>query len=329
MISQDMDSLTQTQAVSALGSSVYSILDKCGEVDAKLDLVDENLQKLQALYQRYLDTLETSQQSKVNADINILASDILALCSTLTSEIGTIKQDSCSGMSRNKSQVIKVEGKLNKAFRRYKEIENDFQQKHQAQLIRQYRIVQPESSDAEIVETIESSSNNQVFGQMILMSNRQGQSSQVLNAVESRHVAIQQVGKQIQEIAQLSQEVERLVSDEEIPLANIESDTEDVGGQVEKAGGEIGQAVVNARNRKRNKWYCLLLGTCSIFRKDSKLTANNSCHHFHYCCRCHYNSSRQQKAIEYSYLKLHPPHHRCYWVLFNWPSTPDSKSTKH
>jgi syntaxin 1B/2/3 len=299
-----MDSLAQTQAVSEPDSGVYSILNKCGEVDVRLDLVDENLQRLQALYRLYLDTLERSQQSMVNADINILTSDVLASCSALASEIGTIKRDSSSRMSRNKLQVIKVEERLNKAFRRYKEIENDFQQKHRAQLTRQYRIVEPELSDAEIVKKIESSSNYQVFGQMILLSNRQGQSSQVFNAVEIRHVAIQQIGKQIQEIAQLSQDVERLVTDKETPIANIESGTEDVGGQVEKAGGEIGQAVVSARSRNRNKWYCLLLGTCSILRKDSKLTANNSCNHFYYCRRCHYNSSRQQTAIENSYLKL-------------------------
>jgi hypothetical protein len=81
--------------------------------------------------------------------------------------VKNIKQDPESGNPRNAPQVGKVDRRLKTTITRSQQLERDFRRKAQEQIERQYRIVRPDASDAEVREAVEDTSNQQVFSQAV------------------------------------------------------------------------------------------------------------------------------------------------------------------
>ena len=142
-------------------------------------------------------------------------------------------------------------------------MDSTFRKKLQEQMARQYRIVRPEASEAEVREAVEDTSNQQVFSQALLQSDRRGQSKSALNAVQDRHKAIQKIESQMIELAELFQDMEQLVVQQEAAVVDIEMKGEEVVENMDKGTQEIGVAIKSARNARKWKWYCL--GICGMF----------------------------------------------------------------
>lgn len=93
----------------------------------------------------------------------------------------------------------------------------------------------------------------------MMNSNRQGQAQSTLNAVRSRHEAIQNIERQMIELAELFTEMDNLVVQQEAAVVNIELKGEEVVDNMDKGNQEIGTAIVHARNTRKWKWWCLCI----------------------------------------------------------------------
>ncbi|KFY26174.1 hypothetical protein V491_01403, partial [Pseudogymnoascus sp. VKM F-3775] len=122
---------------------------------------------------------------------------------------------------------------------------------------RQYKIVRRDASAAEVREAVEDTSNQQVFSQALLQSDRRGQSRQALSSVQNRHAAIQKIEGQMMELAQLFQDMEALVVQKEDAVALTEQNGEQVQDNLDKGTEQINLGIKSARARNRKKWYCL------------------------------------------------------------------------
>lgn len=171
--------------------------------------------------------------------------------------IKAIKQQPESGSPKNAPQLGKVDRKLKNAIQDYQKVDAAFRKKLQEQMARQYRIVRPEASEAEVREAVEDTSQQQVFSQALLQSDRRGQSRSALNAVQDRHAAIQKIESQMIELAELFQDMEQLVVQQEAAVVNIEMKGEEVVEHMDKGNQEIGTAIKSARNARKWKWWCL------------------------------------------------------------------------
>jgi syntaxin 1B/2/3 len=236
-----------------------AILNECREIDKGIDSIERNLENLRMLQQRSLDDPDSSQQSATNKQLDALSSETMTMYRNFAARIKAIKQQPDSGSPKNAPQVGKVDRKLKTAINQYQNIESDFRRKLQTQMARQYRIVRPEASDAEVREAVEDTSNQQVFSQALLQSDRRGQSRAALSAVENRHAAIQKIEAQMIELAQLFQDMEELVVQQEPAVVNIEQKGEEVVENMDKGNQEIATAIVSARARNRKKWWCLCI----------------------------------------------------------------------
>lgn len=147
-----------------------AILNECREIDRGIDTIDRNLERLRFLQQRSIDDVDASQNTSTNRELDALSSETMTLYRNFTQRIKTLKGMRESGDPRNKPQVGKVDRKLKRAINEYQQAETDFRHKLSAQMERQYRIVRPEASEAEVREAIEDTSNNQVFSQAVSFS---------------------------------------------------------------------------------------------------------------------------------------------------------------
>lgn len=60
-----------------------------------------------------------------------------------------------------------VDRKLKQAMNEFQQLEQVFRKKLGEQMARQYRIVNPDASDEEVVAAVEDTENNQVFSQAV------------------------------------------------------------------------------------------------------------------------------------------------------------------
>ncbi|KAI9865448.1 MAG: nicotinate phosphoribosyltransferase [Trichoglossum hirsutum] len=236
-----------------------AILNECREIDRGIDSIESNLERLRFLQTRSLDDPDASQNTATNRELDALSSETMTLYRNFAQRIKTIKSQPDSGSPRNAPQVGKIDRKLKSAINQYQNVEADFRKKLQAQMERQYRIVRPDASDAEVREACSDTSNQQVFSQALLQSDRRGQAQSALRAVESRHQAIQKIEQQMIELAQLFQDMEALVVQQGAAVEVIEQQGTETVDNVGQANVEINGAIEKARSRNRKKWWCLLI----------------------------------------------------------------------
>jgi syntaxin 1B/2/3 len=243
------------------------ILNSCQAIDRTIDELEERLQNLQGLHNRVLNDRAT------NAEVDRTNSEIMNAYRALGDRLKKVKSKPDSGSPRNAPQVGRVDRRLKKAINDYQRVESDFRKQMQEQQARQYRIVRPEATDAEVQEAVEDP-NVQVFQQAVsfvsgpfsftitdrnqlLNSDRRGQSQSTLNAVRQRHNEIQRIEQTIIELAQLFQDLDVIVMEQEPLVQNIEAKGEEVQENMVKANEHLDLGVKSARGARKKKWICL------------------------------------------------------------------------
>jgi len=157
----------QTGGGQGLARDPNAILNECREIDRGIDSIESNLERLRFLQTRSLDDPDASQNTATNRELDALSSETMTLYRNFAQRIKTVKSQPDSGSPRNAPQVGKVDRKLKTAINQYQNVEADFRKKLQVQMERQYRIVRPDASEAEVREACSDTSNQQVFSQAV------------------------------------------------------------------------------------------------------------------------------------------------------------------
>jgi syntaxin 1B/2/3 len=236
-----------------------AILNECMEINKGIEFIDQQLQNLQFLQGKSLNEADNTSTSR---EIDSMNAETMALYREYAGRIKRLKQMPESGSPKNAPQLGMVDRKLKSQIRKYQEVEAAFRKDLEKQMARQYRIVRPDASEAEVREAVEDTSNRQVFSQALMQSDRRGQAQSALRAVESRHVAIQKIEQDMIQLAELFQEMEALVVHQEESVTLIEQKGEEVQENMHKGVEEVGVAITSARARNKKKWWCL--GICSM-----------------------------------------------------------------
>ncbi|KIV95382.1 hypothetical protein PV10_03046 [Exophiala mesophila] len=239
------------------GSDPNRILNETRAVDQAIDEIEADLQRLRGLQSRYLADTNTSAQSPLRIEVDRTGDNIMTKYRGLVTRVKNIKSQPESGNPRNAPQVGKVDRRLKTAINQYQQVEREFRKASQEQMARQYRIVRPDASDAEVREAVEDPNNQQIFSSALIQSDRRGEAQSVARNVSQRHEDIQKIERQMIELAQLFQDLEALVVQQEPAVTQIEQRGEEVTEHVAKANTELGGAVEKARAARRKKWWCL------------------------------------------------------------------------
>jgi syntaxin 1B/2/3 len=231
------------------------ILNACSEIDAGIKDIKQQLRDIQTLQGAALNDPNGTR----DGDVEAKATEILTTYRYLIGKVKSIKQMPESGSPRNAQQVSRVDRALKETHKEYLQIDRQYRQRSNEQSARQYRIVRPDASEQEVREAVENPDSQQVFQQAMMNSNRRGQAQSTMNAVRSRHEAIQNIERQMIELAELFNDMDNLVMQQEAAVTNIEMKGEEVVDHMDKGNAEIGTAIVHARNTRKWKWWCLCI----------------------------------------------------------------------
>lgn len=140
----------QPYGQSAGASDPNAILNECREVDRALDQIDGQLDNLERIFKQVL-----ARPDMPSGEITNLSTQIMTGYRALVSRVKNIKSKPESGNPRNAPQVGKVDRRLKATINKYQNLEADFRRDSQQAAERQYRIVKPDATDAEVRAAVE------------------------------------------------------------------------------------------------------------------------------------------------------------------------------
>ena len=148
-------------------SDPNAILNECRDIDRGVDSVESYINQMDTMYKRLLSDADPARENALRAQAEDLASETKNLYRNLIDRMKSIKQMPDSGAQRNQAQIGRVERKLKAAITSYQKVQTDFRKGLEQQMARQYRIVRPDATDAEVQEAVQDTSNQQIFSQAV------------------------------------------------------------------------------------------------------------------------------------------------------------------
>jgi len=251
-----------SQPAAPATSTVLTQQDFLSRVDyAKSEIrgLSSNIQEIASLHQRAL----SSPDSNSSAQLENLVTQTQLKNTQIRDQIKYLEADAAKTQDGTKSvkarQAKNLKTEFEKSLKEYQQEEVSYRQRYRDQIARQYRIVNPEASEAEVSEAAELDWGSEGVFQTALKSNRSGQASSVLGAVRARHNELQRIEQTLTELAAMFADMAQIVEAQDPVIEHTEQNAIKTAEDVDKGNTEIDKANEHARRRNRLKWWCLLV----------------------------------------------------------------------
>ena len=147
------------------GNDPNRLLNETRDADRAIDGLEQDLDRLKTLQIRNVEDTEASSNS--SNQVEAYANETIAKYQGLAQRIKKLKSDPQSGSPRNSAQVGKVDRRLKTMINKFQQQEKEYRDRLRERSAREYRIVRPDASDAEVREATEDPGNVQIFSQAV------------------------------------------------------------------------------------------------------------------------------------------------------------------
>ncbi|KAL1409517.1 hypothetical protein Q8F55_003500 [Vanrija albida] len=229
------------------GSGFWEQLSATNSILAELE------QKIQAVRQAQIASLNSTDPNAV-AYADQLSNDARQLREEAKTAIKGLYKN-IRGDKALKAQADTVKTRFQKALSEHQQVEKDYRQKTRDRAARQFKIVKPDASEAEIQQIVDSG-DTQVFSQALLNTNRYGAARGAFREVQERHAELQKIEKTMSELTQMFSEMAQLVEQQDESIQQVENHTLQVSEDIRAGNQQLDEATKKAIARRRKKWIC-------------------------------------------------------------------------
>ncbi|KAI5841474.1 t-SNARE [Morchella snyderi] len=227
----------------------------------------QNVLNISSLHNQSLQSYDHGSTTGSSGQLEALVADTSILTKQLRDGIKYLERDTLmsdySAQSTKGVQTEKLKSDFDKELKAYQQVENQFRTRYRDQMSRQYRIVNPEATDAEVEQLVESG-ETQIFSQALLSSGRSREANSVNAAVKARQQEIQRIETTLIELLQLFEQMAEQVVLDEAKFQQIEDNAVKVEEDVHHAANHLETGVVSAKAARKKKWMCLGLGVTIV-----------------------------------------------------------------
>ncbi|CRK45996.1 hypothetical protein BN1723_016622 [Verticillium longisporum] len=259
---QDQSNPYQQQQQQSSAPTTISQQDFLGRVQNlrnEIRTLTADIEHIAQLHQRALSSADSVASDQLN---NAVAQTQLRN-TQITEEIKFLERDAArtqdASRASKQAQLNSVKNTFKDELHRYMQVESEYQKRYKEQIARQYRIVNPDATEEEVHEATEVDWGNEGVFQTALKNNRLGQANSVLGNVRARHSELQRIERTLAEVAQLFQEMAVLVEQQEAVVDAAEQNAVNTVENIQKGNEQVEVANKHARNRRKLKWWCLLV----------------------------------------------------------------------
>jgi len=240
--------------------SQQEFLNSVRDVEGHIQQFRSNLDQIRTLHQQSLS--DTS--GRPPPGLEQLQAVTEQLKSQIKTEVDNLVSDATrtgdSTFNTKKRQAERLRDLYKDAIQAYPVDERRRKGQIGQQAVRQLLIVNPDATPQE-QDAVRNGDlqQDQIFQSALLQSNRVGAAKAVLGNVQARHQELLRVEQSMQELAQLFEYLNTLIVQQGEVIADVVQKTEQVNDNMDKGIQEVDKGVKHARNRRKLKWYCLLV----------------------------------------------------------------------
>ncbi|KAF2759152.1 t-SNARE [Pseudovirgaria hyperparasitica] len=230
-------------------------LERIDMVKQQINELTHNISEIGNLHQRMIASPDNSSSARLEN----LVSQTQILNTNIKDQIKYLEKDALrsEGNKVKDSQIRNLKKTFHAQLLDYQKQENSYEQRYRETIARQYRIVNPDATDAEVEEATNANWGDEGIFQTALKTNRVGQANSVLGAVRARHNDIVNIEKAMTELATLFMQLDEQVTYQEPLIQNIEQQADAVHEDTKKTNVELKKATEHALRTRRMKWWCV------------------------------------------------------------------------
>jgi syntaxin 1B/2/3 len=253
-------------------------LERINGTRQRIDQLTADIASISNIHQRMLSSPDNHSSSELE---NIVTQTQIRN-TQIKDEIKFLERDALrrqpdgASASFKDSQIRTIKNSFKTQLEAFQKEENDYGKRYREAIGRQYRIINPDATDAEVHEAQNADWGNEgVFSQAVslyserigsygylltypqLKTNRSGQASSVLGAVRARHNDIQRIEKTMSELALLFTQLNEQVVYQEAQVTQIDEQTTQVHQDAEQANVHLDKGITSARRARKLKWWTL------------------------------------------------------------------------
>ncbi|KAB8290141.1 hypothetical protein EYC80_011011 [Monilinia laxa] len=234
-------------------------LDRVDFAKSEIRSLSSNISQIATLHQRAL----SSPDSSSTASLEALVTETQLKNTKIRDQIKYLEADAIKTQDGTKNvkstQAKRLKTEFESQLQQYREEELNYRNEYRRQIGRQYRIVNPEATEAEVEEASQMDWGSEGVFQTALKSNRSGQASSVLGAVRARHNELQRIEATLTDLASMFADMAQIVEAQDPVVEHTEQNAIKTAEDVDRGNTEIDKANEHARHRNRLKWWCFLV----------------------------------------------------------------------
>ncbi|KAK3359076.1 t-SNARE [Lasiosphaeria hispida] len=252
------DSAPAPQAGHALSQGDF--LSQVSAIRSEIQSLGVNVQNIASLHQR---ALTANDDGAAQRQLDGLVAQTQLKNTAIRSQIQQLKGDAerttdgSFGLKKRQYEIINNEFKT--AIQKYIQEEQQYKERYREQIARQYRIINPQADEAEVRQAADADWGNEGIFQTALKSNRSGQASAVLGNVRAQHNDMEKIRRTLEELVDLFQGLETQLALQAPIVENVSHIAEQTKDDLANANVHIDKGVKSAWNRRKLKWWCLLV----------------------------------------------------------------------
>ncbi|KAF1359622.1 t-SNARE [Lizonia empirigonia] len=237
--------------------SQQDFLQRIDGTKTRIAQLTQDIGAISNIHQRML----SSPDNRSSAELESIVSQTQIRNTQIKDEIKFLERDAArdSTNSFKRTQVESLKRTFKSQLEDFQREEADYSKRYREAIARQYRVINPEATDAEVQEAANADWGDEGIFTQALKSNRSGQASSVLGAVRARHNDIQRIEKTMVELATLFQQLNEQVVYQEAQTVQVEAQTTQVNEDAKHANTQLDQGIRSARRARKLKWWTLFV----------------------------------------------------------------------
>ncbi|KAF9692806.1 hypothetical protein EKO04_008978 [Ascochyta lentis] len=232
-------------------------LQRIDGTKSRIAQLTQDIGAISSIHQRML----SSPDNRSSAELESIVSQTQIRNTQIKDEIKFLERDAArdSTNSFKRTQVESLKRTFKTQLEDFQREEADYSKRYREAIARQYRVINPEATEAEVQEAANADWGDEGIFTQALKSNRSGQASSVLGAVRARHNDIQRIEKTMVELATLFQQLNEQVVYQEEQTVQVENQTIQVNEDAKHANTQLDQGIKSARRARKLKWWTLFV----------------------------------------------------------------------
>ncbi|KAJ3290871.1 t-SNARE [Rhizoclosmatium globosum] len=227
--------------------------------------VKKTIDQIQSAHENALNVISEAQSAETTKELERLMDRANQLSSGIRNRLKAMEAANKKFAKQTRSGDARIRvtqhGAIAKKFldvmMEYKDIQKKYQDKYKQRMQRQFLIVKPNASEAE-VEKMMNDDKGPVFAQSIMHQGQKAEAKRALAEIQDRHADVQRIEKSIIELQQLFIDMSVLVAAQGELINQIEIHVDDAIDQTEQGVNALHKAV--KLQKKTRKKMCIIIG---------------------------------------------------------------------